>query len=245
MNAKDKVRAMLRKEASGSRLEAVRAMLRKEARLETKGTNTLKDLLTKAVQSLPVNKRAAKQAAIRAKHLKPASVVDDLKAITPPPAGPGLMRRMGGGMLDAAKKTPGAAKKAPGAIKNALGTRAGKAAAYGIPAAAGAAMIASPDPDSVEGVAAPDKHERALYNVRRAKRKAKSPGTPAAAPKAAPTGTDGLSDEAMAGAGGAMVGGAIGYNAADSLGIDKMTGMLGGAGMTALAAAVVAHRMKA
>ena len=56
--------------------------------------------------------------------------------------------------------------------------------------------------------------------------------------------TDGIPAEAMAGAGGAIAGGAAGYAAAPSLGIDRLTGAAGGAALSGIAAALLANRMK-
>lgn len=75
-----------------------------------------------------------------------------------------------------------------------------------------------------------------------------APAKPAAKPTAKQPGAkpDGeVPTEALAGAGGAVVGGVGGYHAADALGIDKMTGAIGGGALTAIAAAILANKMKA
>jgi hypothetical protein len=53
-----------------------------------------------------------------------------------------------------------------------------------------------------------------------------------------------LSPEVLAGAGGAAAGGAAGYALAPTLGVDKITGAVGGGALTAIAAAILANRLK-
>ena len=110
-----------------------------------------------------------------------------------------------------------------------LGVKAGIGTAAAVAGPMGYDQLINNDP---KGIAAPTTSEQAAFKEKALKAKAlkaKAPEVP---------------NEAIAGTGGAILGGAAGYAAAPSLGISRTTGAVGGATLSAIAAALVANKMK-
>ena len=122
-----------------------------------------------------------------------------------------------------------------------LGVKAGIGTAAAVAGPIGYDQLINNDP---KGIAAPTTSEQAAFKAKALKAKALKAKAPEVQKPVKGVQASDIPDEAIAGTGGAILGGAAGYAAAPSLGISRTTGAVGGATLSAIAAALVANKMK-